>query len=378
MTDEPIELGAGPVAPDAPRDEGDEWRCGMDAAAVPCSPAEPHRRGCGWISAAAAAIAVDDTVQVDATVKGLLPVTVTTYSWESGSLEVTHDEQPGARLDVHGVEVLVHLAALAAGSPSAPPADGWEDLRAAIDGLPVDDPEWRAWVVEDDDPDWNVVTSDGCDVARQIPDDDEPRVARYIAAADPTTIAALLAERDALAAAAGSPSPTPPDDGAAISRAKRDDLAALAEDWDGYGAAPLTAEVLSILDVLAVVPINTGGLQIEWHTLGWDVEVEIAPDGSPAGFWMGATTAAPAAPPAVVSPPSAPSGLARVAEAMATGGLSEVDRLAERHAASPPSEAPQRDGFKAGDPSCVRCHGLSHTTIPPCRGCGGTAGRTHP
>lgn len=70
-----------------------------------------------------------------------------------------------------------------------------------------------------------------------------------------------------------------------INPEKRDDLAALEENWDGYGAAPPTPEALAVLDLLTIVPLNTGGLQIEWHPLSGDTEIEIAPDGTTTGLW---------------------------------------------------------------------------------------------
>lgn len=61
-------------------------------------------------------------------------------------------------------------------------------------------------------------------------------------------------------------------------------LAALQSDWDGYGAAPLTYEAKKVIEGMSVVPTNSGGVQFEWHTEGWDVEVEFDPDGSVGSF----------------------------------------------------------------------------------------------
>lgn len=69
-------------------------------------------------------------------------------------------------------------------------------------------------------------------------------------------------------------------------------LTRLPADWDSYGARCTQANaVKAALDVLgrtmqrhspvpAVVPTVTGGLQLEWHTGGIDLEVEATPDGS--------------------------------------------------------------------------------------------------
>lgn len=37
----------------------------------------------------------------------------------------------------------------------------------------------------------------------------------------------------------------------------------------------VTPEALDVARFLAVVPTGTGGIQIEWHCFGWDVEVEV-------------------------------------------------------------------------------------------------------
>ena len=66
------------------------------------------------------------------------------------------------------------------------------------------------------------------------------------------------------------------------------DLTGLAENWDGYGAhkidAERVAEAVAFLTEIAhpgiaepsVVPLVDGGLQIEWHRAGLDVEVSLS------------------------------------------------------------------------------------------------------
>lgn len=61
----------------------------------------------------------------------------------------------------------------------------------------------------------------------------------------------------------------------------------LPEGWDSYGAKKIDlACVASAIDILlqvmhdetpppAVVPTSCGGLQLEWHALGMDLELEI-------------------------------------------------------------------------------------------------------
>lgn len=68
-------------------------------------------------------------------------------------------------------------------------------------------------------------------------------------------------------------------------------LLQLRPNWDGYGAAQIDPSVVSnVVTILAgtlgddapvpsVVPTNRGGLQLEWHCGGIDLEVEIAASG---------------------------------------------------------------------------------------------------
>jgi hypothetical protein len=70
-------------------------------------------------------------------------------------------------------------------------------------------------------------------------------------------------------------------------RASVYDLLSLAENWDLYGAAQVKQEfVASAADLLrnimdeytpapAIVPTTPGGVQIEWHTNGIDLEIEV-------------------------------------------------------------------------------------------------------
>ena len=55
------------------------------------------------------------------------------------------------------------------------------------------------------------------------------------------------------------------------------------ENWDSYGAAPLTDIALNTADLLhsrwIAMPTNDGGVQLELHTHGIDLEIEIGPDG---------------------------------------------------------------------------------------------------
>jgi hypothetical protein len=68
-------------------------------------------------------------------------------------------------------------------------------------------------------------------------------------------------------------------------------FATLPEGWDSYGAKSTEPRVVdAAIELLhrivqhntlkpAVVPTNWGGIQIEWHTQGVDLEIEITPQG---------------------------------------------------------------------------------------------------
>jgi hypothetical protein len=57
--------------------------------------------------------------------------------------------------------------------------------------------------------------------------------------------------------------------------------------WDGLdGKGPdLDQPVINVARFLAVVPTSSGGLQIEWHCNGWDVEIEVDDNGEFKGVY---------------------------------------------------------------------------------------------
>jgi hypothetical protein len=57
------------------------------------------------------------------------------------------------------------------------------------------------------------------------------------------------------------------------------DLLALEPGWDSYGARPITNKAISTLASFSVVPICTGGIQLEVHRDGIGIEIEIGPEG---------------------------------------------------------------------------------------------------
>jgi hypothetical protein len=70
------------------------------------------------------------------------------------------------------------------------------------------------------------------------------------------------------------------------------ELAALPEDWDGYGSRPIqpaairvAAELLGMLSEFdlpspQIFPVSGGGIQLEWQNAKCELELEILPDGS--------------------------------------------------------------------------------------------------
>lgn len=64
-----------------------------------------------------------------------------------------------------------------------------------------------------------------------------------------------------------------------------DDLAKMRPGWDTYGAKSITAEAIKMAHVVAdhwtgalqAVPCSNGGVQLEQHSDGVDIEIEISP-----------------------------------------------------------------------------------------------------
>lgn len=59
----------------------------------------------------------------------------------------------------------------------------------------------------------------------------------------------------------------------------QDALAGLDEGWDGDGALPISPEAIATVQSFSVVPLSDGGVQLEFHRDGFDVEIEVAPQG---------------------------------------------------------------------------------------------------
>lgn len=72
----------------------------------------------------------------------------------------------------------------------------------------------------------------------------------------------------------------------------------LPQNWDSYGAKAVTAAAVArALDILTrvmgngsptpdVVPLTDGGIQMEWHTANWELEITIPGDDVPAYYYQ--------------------------------------------------------------------------------------------
>ena len=69
------------------------------------------------------------------------------------------------------------------------------------------------------------------------------------------------------------------------------ELSLLENNWDSYGAKSITASALAKADLFlnalqaiqavepSIVPTNHSGIALEWHRNGYDIEIEISPEG---------------------------------------------------------------------------------------------------
>lgn len=79
------------------------------------------------------------------------------------------------------------------------------------------------------------------------------------------------------------------------------EFAALEEGWDSYGAAPIAGDALEAMRVFLdavqcgeaqLLPTRNGGVQLEVHSGGWDIEFEIDPSAGDMGVACWTFTAA--------------------------------------------------------------------------------------
>jgi hypothetical protein len=75
------------------------------------------------------------------------------------------------------------------------------------------------------------------------------------------------------------------------------DLLQLPENWDGYGAVQVREQLaqqalMMLADVMendapapSVVPLSDGGVQVEWHRRGLNLEIEFPADEAPSFYY---------------------------------------------------------------------------------------------
>ena len=64
------------------------------------------------------------------------------------------------------------------------------------------------------------------------------------------------------------------------------ELARLEENWDSYGGKPPTDKAMKVATGLNAVPTSEGGIQLEWHVNGWDIELAFDANGEPIGYFQ--------------------------------------------------------------------------------------------
>ncbi len=67
-------------------------------------------------------------------------------------------------------------------------------------------------------------------------------------------------------------------------------LRELDQGWDSYGGKPITAEAILTVESFAVVPSSSGGIQLEMHRDGIDIEIQIESDGKISSVLVGPTS----------------------------------------------------------------------------------------
>ena len=57
------------------------------------------------------------------------------------------------------------------------------------------------------------------------------------------------------------------------------ELRELTPGWDSYNGLPITEHAIKTVEGFYTVPADTGGIQLEVHQDGWDIEIVIGHDG---------------------------------------------------------------------------------------------------
>lgn len=64
-----------------------------------------------------------------------------------------------------------------------------------------------------------------------------------------------------------------------IGSAWQEELKSLKKGWDSYNGHSISHQAIRVVEELAVVPRSAGGLQLEIHRDGFDIEIMISPKG---------------------------------------------------------------------------------------------------
>lgn len=67
-----------------------------------------------------------------------------------------------------------------------------------------------------------------------------------------------------------------------------DELRQLKRNWDSYDSLPIDPATIDRAELfvnrMQIMPCSDGGVQLEWHTHGYDIELTFNPDGTTALF----------------------------------------------------------------------------------------------
>ena len=58
-----------------------------------------------------------------------------------------------------------------------------------------------------------------------------------------------------------------------------EELSALEAGWDGYDAPKISEKAIKTAKAIQIVPMSNGGVSIEWHAGGVDLEIDINENG---------------------------------------------------------------------------------------------------
>lgn len=67
----------------------------------------------------------------------------------------------------------------------------------------------------------------------------------------------------------------------------QEQLGELRRGWDSDRGSPITVNAIATVQSFATVPCSSGGIQLEVHRNGFDVEIDIEPDGRISSVFVG-------------------------------------------------------------------------------------------